>query len=451
MPDILIRDGAVLTPEGWLDPGYVWISGETIRTVGPTSELQEWQSADGRSQMAHGKWQMAMQNSQIIHAPHMAILPGLVNGHTHFSQTFMRGLAGGRPLLPWLREEIWPLQAAMSVEELRLAALLGLVENLRCGNTRVVNHHKVATTRAHTDAVCQSALEIGLHVTLARSWADRGAKAEAPEAIVADLERLFQQWHGSARSPITIANGPLVPWRCSAQTLQVTHDLARRYGSFTHIHISETREEVQMTVEETGLRPVRWLHTLGLLGADSQIVHAVWVEDDELDLLAARAAPVVFCPVANAVLGSGVAPVVKMLRRGIDVRLGSDGPASNDTQDLFEGVKLAISLARTATLDPTALSPTQVLRLATGGRTLAPGEPADVILVDLNTPRHQPVHDIDSALALCTHGSDVDTVIVAGRLLMRGKRVLVLDEVALLAECRAAVSGLRRRALLGKL
>lgn len=425
MNSYLIRDGTVLTPSGWLDPGYVLVEGERITAVGAGAPPPSLAAAATLS--ARGK----------------AVLPGLLNGHTHLSQTFMRGLAGGRPLLPWLKERIWPLQAAMTPEELQLAALLGLLENLRCGVTTVVDHHKITTTPAHTDAVLTAAQTLGLRVTLARAWADLGPGAETPTHILEDLERLFHLQTGPS---IRIASGPVALWRCSAETLRAAYALAQRHGAPTHAHVAETSDEVRMALETHGLRPVAWLDSLGVLGPDTEIVHAVWVDEAEQDLLAARGATVVHCPVSNMVLGSGVAPVSALLRRGVTVRLGTDGPASNDTQDLFETLKIALLLARVNTLDPTALAPVEALALATGKRTLHPGISADLIIVNLEHPRAQPLHDLDSALTLCTHGSDVETALVGGRMLLHEGRVLVLDEAALLEACRAAMRKLRSRA-----
>ena len=428
MDTILIHDGAVLITDGWVDPGYVFIEGDRISAVGQGKAPPEI--------IAHA--------GEVISVRHCAVLPGLINAHTHLSQTFMRGLAGGRPLLPWLKELIWPLQAALTPEDMHLAALLGLVENLRCGVTEIVNHHKVVATPAHTDAVCEAAVTVGLHTTLARAWSDQGTNAESPDAIVADLERLFT--HYQDYDQLKIANGPIALWRCSDVTLRHTRELAQKYGSFTHFHVSESQSEVQMSLDETGKRPINWLEAIGVLGPDTQVVHAVWVNGEEIDLLSQAGAPVIHCPVSNAVLGSGIAPVAELLRQNVSVRLGTDGPASNDTQDLWETLKTALSFARVQTLDATAMSPAVALRLAMGANVLAPGSAADLIVVNLNHPRAMPVHDIDSALALSTHGSDVDTVIVRGQILMHNRRVLVLDEAALLDECRHAVGLLRQRA-----
>ncbi len=428
LPPTLITNGAILAGAGWLDPGYVLVEGGVIAALGCGQPPAE----------------MRARAAETLDARHCAVLPGLTNAHTHLSQTFMRGLAGGRPLIDWLRQVIWPLQAEISPEEMYLAALVGLVENLRCGAIWVTDHHKITATPAHTEAVLQAAGEIGLRFTLARAWSDRGKNAESPESIITDLARLFDATAGEER--IEIANGPLALWRCSAETLRATRALAQEQGAVTHFHVAESGDEVQMSVQEFGLRPVAWLDSIGVLGADTQIVHAVWVEEAEIGLIARAGAPVIHCPVSNAVLGSGVAPISRMLECGVAVCLGTDGPASNDTQDIWETLKAAVCLGRASTLNPTVLPPAEALRLGTGGKTLQAGDPADLIVVNLNHARVAPVQEIDSALVLGTHGSDVNAVMVGGEFLLRAGRVTVLDEAALFDECRGALRSLRKRA-----
>jgi 5-methylthioadenosine/S-adenosylhomocysteine deaminase len=450
MSDILIENGRMMIPGSagtsvystsehrWSQPGYLAISDGKITALGTgpvPARLRDTVRLNGHE----------------ISATDMAVMPGLTNAHTHLSQTFMRGLSGGRPLLRWLKELIWPLQAAMTLEELELAALLGMVENLRCGATQLVDHQKITKTPAFSEAVCTAALKTGLRLTLARAWSDKGTNAESAQSILDELTGLFERYDkaslaGGYAPQVRIASGPLTPWRATAETLQKTHALAKRWGSSTHIHVSETRDEVNMTVDETGLRPVAWLDQLGILDPECQVVHATWLEDQEIDLLRDRGALVVHCPVSNAVLGSGMARVDDMRRAGIRIHLGTDGPASNDNQDCFDNMKATLIVAHLRENDPTQLSPVDVVQMATAGKSLAVGDDADVILVNLRNANAVPVHDIDSALALCCHGSDVDTVIVAGRVLMRGKRVLTIDEEALLQECQQAVIGLRKRA-----
>lgn len=432
--DILIYDGAVRTGQGWLSPGYVAVQGDRIQTVAAGQPDEE----------------LLKSARQVIRADGKAVIHGLTNGHTHISQTFMRGLAAGRPLLRWLKELIWPLQSAMSVEEMRLAALLGLVENLKCGNTSVVEHHKVTTTRDHTRVIMEAARQVGINCVIARLWSDLGVNSEDAGAILDEMQEWFALTRdnaGSSSRPLLhFASGPATPWRCSADTLQKMHDLAINNGSFTHIHVAETRDEIQLSLDAYGMTPVRWLDTLGILGQQSQIVHAVWISDEEIELLVQRKAVVVHCPVSNAVIGSGIAPAPAMLEKKVVMRLGSDGPASNDTQDLFEATKMALSLARAHYADASLLQPAQLLSIAADGQVITPGAVADLILVNLMHERAAPVHDLDSALVLCTHGSDVDTLLVSGNVLMKNRRLLNIDEEALLKECTQAVKLLRKRA-----
>jgi 5-methylthioadenosine/S-adenosylhomocysteine deaminase len=185
---------------------------------------------------------------------------------------------------------------------------------------------------------------------------------------------------------------------------------------------------------------------LGVLDERCQVVHAVWVDEAEMDLLAQRRAPVVHCPVSNAVLGSGIAPIKAMLAKGINLRLGTDGPASNDTQDCFENMKTALMLARASSLDAAAVSPRQALEMATASGGLAVGQPADLCLVNLDSVWSAPQHDLDSALALCARASDVHALMVGGDWLMRDGKLITLDEEGILKEAQSAVKILRKKA-----
>jgi 5-methylthioadenosine/S-adenosylhomocysteine deaminase len=422
--DTLITNAQILVPGGW-QQGDILIQDGRIAAIG---EIPPQSGSDLRL--------------STFDADGMAVIPALLNGHTHLSQTFMRGLAGGRPLLSWLKELIWPLQNAMSEEVLELAALLGLAENIRSGVGTLVDHHKITRAPAFTEAIIRAAKKSGLRVTVARAWSDQGGGAESPQAILDELEMFFRQ----SNEQVTFASGPLTPWRASAETLVKTHALARQFDSFTHIHVSETAAEVQMTLDETGLRPVAWLDSLGILDPHCQVVHAVWVDEAEIDLLAERGVPVVHCPVSNAVLGSGIAPVKAMLAKDVSLRLGSDGPASDDTQDCFENMKAALLFARASSLDAAALSPRQALEMATASSGLAVDQPADLCLVDLETVWSAPVHGLDSALALCVRAGDVRAVMVDGEWLMSDGKLTTLDEEVIIKESQSAVKILRKKA-----
>ena len=346
--------------------------------------------------------------------------------------------------MEWLNQIIWPLQKTMSPEELYLATLLGLVENLRYGITEVTDHHKITHSTSHTEAVLKAAQKIGLRFTLARAWSDQGSAQEDPQLIIEDLSRLFSLSEGERW--IKIANGPLALWRCSARTLIDTHEVAIQHGSFTHIHVSESQQEVKMSIKAYGLRPVEWLDSIDMLDQYTQLVHAVWVSPEEIQDIKKRGAMVIHCPVSNAVLGSGVAPLSDYQKELIPLRLGTDGSASNDTQDIWETIKFAVCMARGLSLNPTILPPREALGLVLGNRKLAVGFPADLIIIDLNHPQSAPVIDYDAALVLGGASHNVKYVFVGGEARIADGRLTMLDEGQLLSECNQAIKTLRRRA-----
>lgn len=444
---ILIENGAVLTVDdaGALHtPGYVYIEEDTIAAVGAGTAPATLRAAA----------------QERIDAAHMAVMPGMVNAHTHLFQTFLRGLADDKPLLEWLAAAIWPVAQALTEEEAYIAAKLGLIENIRSGATAVIDHQYIHTEPGNDDGVCRAVEETGVRFLLARGWTDMGyhpAFMETPDQIMAEMERLHTTWHGRANDRIRIEFAPLIPWGCSDATMQRTYAQGKAWGVGSMIHIAETRKEVEMNLELRGLRHVEWLAALGALGPDVQLVHSVWLDDHELDLLEQHGGVVVHCPVANMYLASGMARVPEMRRRGITVALATDGPGSNNNQDMLEVLKTAALSGKVSTLDAMALLPEDVIWMACRGGSHAFGQPqrigslevgkkADVVLVDLDTPFAMPVHRVASALVYNVNSGSVDTVIVDGKVLMRGKQVLVVDEKAVLAEARAACARLFARA-----
>jgi len=444
---ILIENGAVLTVDdaGTLHrAGYVFIEGDTIAAIGAGTAPAPLRAAA----------------TDRIDATHMAVMPGMVNAHTHLFQTFLRGLADDKPLLEWLAAAIWPVAQALTEEEAYVAAKLGLIENIRSGATAVIDHQYIHTEPGNDDGVCRAAEETGVRFLLARGWTDMGyhpAFMETPDQIMAEMTRLHATWHGRANDRIRIEFAPLIPWGCSDATMQRTYAQGKAWGVGSMIHIAETRKEVEMNLELRGLRHVEWLAALGTLGPDVQLVHSVWLDDHELDLLQEHGGVVVHCPVANMYLASGMARVPEMRRRGIIVALATDGPGSNNNQDMLEVLKTTALSGKVSTLDAMALLPEDVIWMACRGGSQAFGQPArigslevgkkaDVVLVDLDTPFAMPVHRVASALVYNVNSGSVDTVIVDGKVLMRDKQVLVVDEKAVLAEARAACARLFARA-----
>jgi len=439
---ILIHGGAILTLDAQATqhlPGWVWVEGDRIVAVGGGDPPPHWLA----------------QAERIIDATHMAVLPGLVNAHTHLSQTFMRGLGDDKPLLHWLQQVMWPIQAAFTPDDMRLASLLGLVENVRCGVTAVNQHHKLPAP-AMSDAVLVAAEQVGLRCQLARGWVDQGSAAEAPDDILGEMARLRQTWHGEGNGRLTISFGPMAPWRCSTETMRRFVAQARAWQMPTHIHVAETQDEIDLLQQRTGYRHIEWLHTLDALGPDMQLVHCVHVNEAEQALIAESGAIVIHCPTSNMYLASGIAPIPALLQRGAPVALGTDGSASHNSQDMLETLKTTVLLAKVGSGDPTALTPAAALRMAVtvGARVmgradtgqLAPGYKADITLVNLNKAHAMPVHRVDSALVYNCNGPDVDTVLVDGRILLDNGVLTMLDEAALLADCRLAARRLLDRA-----
>ena len=400
MSSILIKNGTVVTVNDQMQvyqPGYVYIENELISAVGGGDAPPEYQDAD-----------------KIIDANLMAVIPGMVNAHTHLFQTFIRGLADDKPLLDWLKTAIWPVAQAMNEEEAYYAALVGIVENIRGGVTSIIDHQYIHADTQNDDGVCRAAEESGVRFLLARGWADMNyhpALQETPERIISETTRLREKWELQGNGLIRVEFGPLIPWGCSDKTMMHTHEISQKWMSSTHIHVAESQAEIKMNLDTRGNRHIEWLAELGVLGPDFQLVHSVWLEDHEIDLVAKHHAIVVHCPVSNMYLASGVARIPEMLDKGITVALATDGPGSNNNQDMLEVLKTTALLHKVSSLNAMVLLPDDILRMACRGGAAAfglpekigsiePGKKADIVLVDLNTPMAMPVHRVPSALSL---------------------------------------------------
>lgn len=424
--DLIVRAGFVVTMAGPnLEDGAVAIRGGQILEVGPAKTILARYSA-----------------TQTIDAPEAAMLPGLVNAHTHAPMALYRGIADDRDLMDWLENYIFPAEARnVDAEFVRWGTLLAAAEMIRTGTTTFADMYYFESE------IAAATREAGLRAVLGETMIDFPAPDNKTwEEAVAYVREFAAQWKDDPL--ITPALAPHAPFTVSRDHLLEVRRLASELGVPILIHVAETANEVRQVTETTGSSPVAYLDSIGFLASDVVAAHTVHLTDEEIAILARRGVGSVHNPESNMMLASGVAPVPALLAAGVHVGLGTDGPAgSNNDLDMISEMASAARLQKVVRGDPRALSARQVLELATiGGAkalgldakigSLERGKRADLILIDLAEPGTQPVYSVESAIVYATDGSHVTTTIVDGRILMRDKELLTVDEKAVVAKAR---------------
>ncbi|MCM3660617.1 amidohydrolase [Georgenia satyanarayanai] len=447
--DVVIR-------AGWLVPAdedrttitdaAIAVTGDRIVAVGTRKELAHWQAG------------------RVIDLPGAALMPGFVDGHNHLFQALAKGLGEGQSIWPWLCNFMWPYAMEMSPSDARAAARLGAVEAARSGITTIVDNHYAPTDLDTTLAVADAIEDAGLRGAVARGILGRrsevGVKRGQPEPLYrydSSDELAITREAIAARPPgsrVEVWPGPVNLSYLDQDLMAASIDLARELGTKWHTHCSEGSKDPDTYLEFYGVRPVEWLAREGLLDARATLAHAIWLDDAELDAIAAAGAAVAHNPTSNAYLASGSMRLGDMLSRGITVALGTDGPSCGHRQDPFECMKQAISIQRLATLDPTALRASEALRLGTAhggdytgfdvGR-LRVGALADIVAVDLSAAHTQPVHDPHSTLVNSAVASDVVLTMVAGSIVFADGQMQTLDEADVIAEANEAAHHLISR------
>jgi len=397
---------------------------------------------------------------RVVDASGCAVLPGFVHAHVHLCQVLFRNFAEDRALLPWLAERIWPLEAAHDAESLRTSARLGLVELLKSGATAALDMGTVH----HHDAVFEAARELGFRLTSGKAMMDagEGVPAGLRESTRSSLEvsdRLSRDWHGAAGGRLSYAFAPRFVPSCSHELLGEVAQRVKR-GARLHTHASENLDEIELVRRTTGLENVAYLGRLGLLSPTTCIAHGVHLSPAERTLLAESGTSIAHCPSANLKLASGIADVVALRRARVNVGLGGDGAPCNNNLDMWREMKLAGLLPRLQH-GPAALSALDVLEMATlgGARALGiddrvgsleTGKRADLLVVDLQKPHVQPLHDsaqgLVTALVYASQASDVRHVLVDGDVLVQDGRLTRVDETALLADVTRDARRVRERA-----
>jgi len=428
--DLLIRNGTVVT----MNAGREVLSGVDLHIHG------------GRISRI-GKRLKVKESHRLLDASGMVVIPGLIHGHIHSCQTLFRNRADGLELLDWLRERIWPFEAAHDEKSLRVSAQLTFAEMIRSGATAALD---MGTVR-HTDAIFEAARDCGIRLTAGKAMMDHARQGvpkglrETTRGSLDESLRLIKTWHDTANGRLRYAYAPRFVLSCTRELLEEVGRQARALGVRIHTHASENPTECDLVRQLTGKDNVAYFHALGLTGPHVTMAHCVWLTSEEHRILRETGTCVCHCPSSNLKLASGIAKVPEMIADGIHVALGADGAPCNNNLDIFTEMHLA-ALLHKPRVGPTGMSAMQVLEMATvvGARALGlqdeigslePGKKADLAVVDLRGPHAVPSSDdVVAQLVYSGQMTDVKHVLIDGRLVMRDRELLTLDLEAIAAQ-----------------
>jgi len=427
-PADTIVTGMIVTMDGSrsvVDDGAVAVVGDSIVAVGPRLAIEA-----------------RYQARETIDARGKLVLPGFINGHTHVPMTLFRGLHDDVTLNDWLYKFIFPAEAKNVTEEfVRWGTRLAAAEQIRSGITTFADMYYFE------DAVAEETKAAGMRGVLGETFIDFPAPDNKTNAaMLAYTEKFLQKWQGDPL--IHAAPAPHSIYTCSQKTLQDVAALARKYHAPILIHVAEMKKELDDSLKNNGATPVQYLERIGVLGPDVIAAHCIFVDETDRKLLAQRGVGCVHNPSSNMMLASGVAPVPEERAAGIAVGLGTDGPAgSNNDLDLMEEIDLAAKLAKITKMSPLALNAPAVVEMATidGARalhmekeigSLETGKKADLIVIDLDEPNAVPMYDVYAQIAYALKASDVETVMIGGRLVMKDRKLLTVNEEEAMAKAR---------------
>ncbi|MFC1843181.1 amidohydrolase [Thermodesulfobacteriota bacterium] len=434
LDDILIKNCSILPLSDnkvkFIDKGFLSVKDGAISALGSMTDLPASSGAE-----------------RTIDATGHLVMPGLVNTHTHAAMSLFRGLADDLELMTWLKEHIFPAEAkSVNPEMVYWCSKLAAAEMILSGTTTVADGYFLE------DSAAEAFADSGMRSVVAQGVIDFPVPGVPdPTQNIEAAAHFIDRWQ--AKNKLII---PAIfchsPYTCSPDTLKRAKEAARQKNVRFFIHLAETKTEIQQIQEQHNTTPVRYLDSLDILDKDTICVHCVWLDEGDIVILAKNGAKVSTCPQSNMKLGSGIAPLSKMLAAGISVGLGTDGCASNNTLDLFSEMNICAKLHKVKDLDPTALPAKTVLEMATiGGATvlgladqigsLSPGKKADVILLDLMQPHLQPFYH-PYPLVYAARGADVSTVIINGEIVMQDRKILTFDADEAMAKVRELAKNL---------
>jgi 5-methylthioadenosine/S-adenosylhomocysteine deaminase len=418
--------------------------------------------ADGRiANLADPRASLPARRS--IDVSGQVVVPGLIQSHLHLCQTLFRGLAEDQPLLAWLRERIWPLEAAHDPASLRAAARLGIAELLLGGTTAVLDMGTVH----HTAALFEAAAETGIRYTGGKALMDAGHADEVPPGLIEptavalrDADRLADTWHEASDGRLRYAYAPRFALSATQDLLRSIGARARANNLLVHTHASEQRDETDLVRQRFGVSNIRLLANLGLAETNACFAHCVWPEPEDLDVLASGGATVVHCPSSNMKLGSGVAPIADYLERGVNVAIAADGAAANNRLDAWEELRLAGLLSRLRS-GPPGVGSMELFEMATigGARALGldadigsieVGKSADLAVLDPRRAHTAGLQDVYTQLIYSTRAADVCLVMIGGHVLVDDSRLIAFSESDAVAEAQTQREALLKRAGVGE-
>ncbi|HJX23273.1 MAG TPA: amidohydrolase [Candidatus Bathyarchaeia archaeon] len=425
--------------------GALYIEGDRIIDVGTTARLAK----------EHGP-------EDTIDAKGKIVMPGFVNCHSHSVASLVRGLGADMYLFDWMKKLKLPYYTAMRESDAYNGSLLSYVENIKNGCTCIVDHYYPSReNKKNVDSIAQAALDSGVRAAIARTYHEEGEKVseifiESRDEILGEYRRIIRKWNGRGQGRLMTWLGPDNLLFSTLETIKETHLLASANGVGMHCHLSETVEMDNMIRKKFGKGSIEVFYDLGVLDPKFQAAHLVIISDREIELLAKTGASAINNIVTNTFLADGVSPVTKMLRAGVNVALGTDATGTYGTQDMFLSMKFAAAIHKLNAMDPTAITAKDVLRMATrnGARALGLqdeigsieiGKKADVILVDTRKPHITPFHDITAAIVYLSRSDDVDTTIVDGKVLMKNREMVGIDELSVMEKAAKSSESLIRR------
>lgn len=438
MGRILLNNVDIMTMSKDMDlihDGVIEVSDNTISFVGTRLEW-ECKNTDRSLQSCY----------TIIDGTNMLAMPGLINAHCHAPMSLFRGYADDVQLMEWLQEKIWPLEDRLSGEDVYWGTMLSIVEMIKSGTTSFADMY------FFVEDMARAVEESGIRAVLSRGMV--GVAPTGREALV-NSKDLVRSLNNAADGRITVMLGPHAPYTCPPEYMQDVVQLAAELNVPVHIHLSETAIEVEESLKTYGVTPIGRVQEEGLFRHKVLAAHCVHATREDIEILAQHDVAVAHNPCSNLKLASGIAPITKMLERDVTVALGTDGPASNNNLDMFDEMRFAALIHKVYNKDATALSAKEALQMSTrngaqalglDGKvgTIEPGKHADIILINLNRPHLYPRHSLESHIVYSANGSDVDTVIVNGEVLMKNRVLLELDEEEIYAKSTECAKRLTR-------